>query len=366
MLVTAVDIALCRLEMPHPVRLGAVAYTTRDYVTVRLRTDEGLSGYAYGYERGTPLADALRSVGQHVVGTSPAHRRRTIDRLLSANAPARSAMIRAISLLEIALWDLTAKAAGMPLHHLLGATRDRVPAMPVCGYFLDVVGEDGLHEQIADLVGRGFRQLKLIGGARSPRETERFVGACREAAGEEVRLAVDVHYSLRTREDAVRVARALDACDVSFLEDPFPPSRWRDMVAVAGRVRTPLAAGEDVADPVAFGDLLEAVSVLRPDATTCGGIAAALTGIELAATAGASVIPHVFPGLSGQLAGAYPHISCVEVILPEVGADPIDAVLSRSPEIVDGELVIDTTPGHGIELDWDAVERIASAASTLD
>lgn len=359
MKVTAVDVARCALPMPHPVRLGAVEYRTRDYVLVRVRTDDGLSGFAYGYERGTPLADGLRLTAPALLATSPLRRRGTIDGILRANPPGRSSLIRAISLLEIALWDLAAKQAELPLHQLLGGGRTRIELMPVCGYFLDVLGEDALYAQISNLAERGFRNLKLIGGARTAAETERFLNGCRSAAGAEVAVGVDVHYSLTSIADAVRIGRVLDSVGASFLEDPFPPYRWRDIASLSKRIDTPLAAGEDVEHPRDFLDLLEGVSVLRPDPSTCGGLASVLTGLELASTAGATVIPHVFPRLGAQLAGAYPQITCVEAILPEVGADPIETLITRPMNIDRDELLIDNAPGHGIEFDWDDIIRQA-------
>lgn len=366
MKVVAVDIARCALEMPHPVRLGGVEYYTRDYVLVRVATDTGESGYAYGYERGTPLVESLRSTAPALIGTSPLARKGTIEALLRSNPPGRSSLIRAVSLLEIALWDLAAKNAGMPLYQLLGGGRTVVPLLPVCGYFVDVIGEDGLHEQMADLATRGFDYLKLIGGARTPKDTERFVQGCQIAAGPDVELGVDVHYSFANLDHAVRVGSVLDAANISFLEDPFLPYRWREIAKLSQKVQTPLAAGEDVSHPFDFANLLESVSILRPDPTTCGGISSVLTGLELASSTGATVIPHVFPRLSAQLAGAYPQITRVEVILPEVGADPIETAMTRPLQIESGQLVLDDTPGHGIEFDWDAIRASAVTHLTVD
>jgi L-alanine-DL-glutamate epimerase-like enolase superfamily enzyme len=364
--VNAVDIARCALEMPHPVRLGAVEYRTRDYVLVRVRTDDGRCGFAYGYERGTPLVESLHATAPALLGTSPLQRKGTIDTLLRSNPPGRSSLIRAVSLLDIALWDLAAKEADLPLYQLLGGGRTEVPLLPVCGYFLDVVGEDGLHEQMVDLKARGFDHLKLIGGARTPSDTERFINGCRTAIGPDVALGVDVHYSFSSLDHAVQVGRVLDAANASFLEDPFLPYRWREIAKLSQRISTPLAAGEDVSHPFDFANLLESVSILRLDPTTCGGVTSVLTGLELATASGATVIPHVFPRLSAQLAGAYAQITRVEVILPETGADPIENEMTRPLHIDSGNIVLDDTPGHGIEFDWNEISQRAAAHVTVE
>ncbi|MFF1932027.1 mandelate racemase/muconate lactonizing enzyme family protein [Streptomyces sp. NPDC058228] len=360
------EIAVCSLELPAPVRLGDAIYPTRDYVAVRLVDDEGIEGFAFGYSRGTPLAATLESILRSVVATRVGARAGTVQRILSASPAVRPLLIRAVSLADIALWDLTAKCAGAPLVELLGATRDRVPVMPVAGYFRDVRGDDAVIEEITELEQRGHRQIKLMVGAVGSPQAIAFLGRARDALAPETRLAVDAHYSLPSVPEAVRAARTLEDAGVALLEDPFVPTEWRKLRELRRGSRIELAAGEDVVDPVQYLDLLESVSVLRVDPTTCGGIRAALSGIEAAGHRGVSVIPHVFTAIAAQLAGAFPAVTSVEHIPVASGSDPIDRYFDGELTIEAGEVIVDRRPGVGIHLDWEQLRRDAASVVRID
>jgi L-alanine-DL-glutamate epimerase-like enolase superfamily enzyme len=364
--VVLAEIAVCALELPAPVRLGDATYRTRDYVVVRLVDEVGLEGFAFGYSRGTPLAVTLELILRSVVGTRVGARAGTIRRTLSASPAVRPLLLRAASLADIALWDLTAKVAGAPLVELLGETRDRVPVMPVAGYFRDVRGDDAVIEEITELARRGHRQIKLMVGAVGSPRAIAFVRRAREALASEIRLAVDAHYSLTTVPEAIRTARMLEDSGVALLEDPFVPTEWRKLRELRRGSRIELAAGEDVVDPVQYLDLLESVSVLRVDPTTCGGIRAALSGIEAANHRGVDVIPHVFTAIAAQLGGAFPVVTSVEHISVASGSDPIDRYFDGELEIESGEVVVDRRPGVGIHLDWEHLRRDAGSVIRID
>src|SRR4051794_13861543 len=117
MRVTGIDVALCSFALPRPVRLGPVEYRSRDYVALRVRGDDDAHvGFAAGYTRGTPLFDGVRLLAPSVVGADPTEHRSVSRSLAAARRPGHAALVRPLSLLEMALWDLAAKQAGLPLH----------------------------------------------------------------------------------------------------------------------------------------------------------------------------------------------------------------------------------------------------------
>jgi L-alanine-DL-glutamate epimerase-like enolase superfamily enzyme len=362
--VLSADIALCALPLPCPLRVGNTTYLTRDYALVRLTTDEDVVGYAYGYTRGAPLVEAIEVVARSVIGQDPVARRRIVGAFLDDKPALSASVMRGISLVDIALWDAAAKRSALSLSMLLGVQRDRVPAMAVCGYFLDVLGRETILAQLDLLAGSGFSTIKLMLAGSNPTSTIDLVAECVDVANGRARIGVDFHYALRSRSEAISVVRALEDLPLAFIEDPFPAWRWRELRALSASTRTPIAAGEDVLNALAYLDLLDAVSILRVDISTCGGITSALSALELANCAGVGIIPHVFAGLSGQLAGSYDAITMVEVIPSDSGADPIHDLLKFPPVVKHGELVIDTAPGCGVDVDWSAVvaraERIVS------
>src|ERR1700740_515431 len=121
--ITKVQIAECGIALPYILRLGPVEIRTRDYVLLRIETDAGVFGEAVGYPRGTPLFDTLSGMARRVLGKDVRMRRQVMFNLEYSNVPARAGLTRALSLLDIALWDIATKRAGQPLFQFLGGLR---------------------------------------------------------------------------------------------------------------------------------------------------------------------------------------------------------------------------------------------------
>ncbi len=365
--IVGVDAAHCVFPLRHPLIFGAAEYASRDYTLLRIRTDSGIEGFACGIARGTPLLAALELVADWLIGADALCRRALLTELRTANVPGRASLVRAQSLLDLALWDITAKVAGLPLHLLLGGFRQRIPAVAVAGYLLDIRGEDAIVEEVRGLREQGFDEIKLMIGARSPEWTRHLLTRCLDAVGARGRLALDVHYSLPSVEDAIALARVLDDLGIAFLEDPFPPTHHRWYRAVAARTRLPLAAGEDVVDVQGYADLVDAVQILRVDPSSCGGIDPALSGLRLAEANGVRVFPHGFPWTNAQLAGAFGAIDRVEVTAPLDNGDRFGELLEEPAfTMADGAVVLDREPGTGTRLNWAAVQTLASHTWTAE
>jgi L-alanine-DL-glutamate epimerase-like enolase superfamily enzyme len=363
MKVAAVDVALCSFPLPALIRLGPVEYRTRDYVALRLRTeDEGLVGFAAGYTRGTPLFEGARMLAPSVIGADALERSATMAELVAARRPGQAALVRPLSLFEMALADLAAKCAGQPLHSLLGGHRRELPVMAVCGYFIDDRGDEAILEDLERLEAEGFGQLKLMLGMRPIPWMTSFLGQAKERLKAETILGVDLHYSVASVEEGLRLLRALEDVDLGFVEDPFDPPRWRQLKALAAQSEMPLAVGEDVVSPHQYRDLLESAAILRVDPSSCGGFAAAISGIDLAAAAGVPVIPHGLPGACAQLAGAFSGVSAIEVTPPEIAQDGFDSLIELPYELRDGIAHLDDAPGNGLRLDWEGVVAAATTA----
>lgn len=308
---------------------------------------------AYGYTRGLPLVAMIEGMLPTVIGSSTRMRGLTV-RSLTASAPSTiTTLTRAASLIDLAVWDLAGQQSGLSLGQLLGASRAEVPVMAVAGYFRDRRGDEEVLSELAGLQDAGYSLIKLMLGSLSEPGTMGFLREARRVLRADVRIAVDAHYSLRTVDEAKDAASRLADVGVWMLEDPFLPTRWRQIAEVARSSRLLVGAGEDVDAPEQYQDIVESATLLRVDPTTSGGVRAAVTGIELAAVKGTPVIPHVFTTLSGQLASAFGAIAAVEHIPSATGADPIDAFLQRPALIDGGVLRIDEAPGTGMALHWD-------------
>lgn len=358
--VAAVDVVLCAVPLERPIRLGAVEYREREYAVVRVRTDGGVVGSALGYTRGLPLFEALAGLAPSLLGREVTRRERVLSSLADPYGNAAVALVRALSLIDIALWDALAGTVALPLWRLLGGARDRVELLAVGGYFLGERTLDDVEGEIRSLAEAGFRHIKVH--ATDPQ----LVARLKRAAGDSVRFSVDAHMAWRTLPQALATCRALDDLGLAFLEDPFPPQAWRLTAELGARLRTPLAAGEDAPGPEALRELAGAVSVLRVDATASGGIGAVAAVAAGAAAAGRSVMTHAFPDFHAHLGGGLPAIGSVEMIPYESGANPVDVLMARRQKVEAGELVLSEEPGHGMPLDWEAVLRFARRRVTCD
>jgi L-alanine-DL-glutamate epimerase-like enolase superfamily enzyme len=364
MQVQKIDIAQCAIPLPRPIELGPVRITTRDYVAIRISTGDGLVGDALGYPRGTALAQETAGIARFFLGSDVTRRRAAWETAAGRLVNGFPSVVRALSLFDVALTDIAAKAARLPLHLMLGGYRERVPVMAVAGYYLASRTIDDVADEVRALIDAGHPRVKIMLHGKDAAFDLAYATAV--AAVAPGRIAVDGHWSWSTVAEALDTCRALDDLGLAFIEDPFGAHRNHLIPTLAQSLRTPIAVGEDMPSPESLLALGDAAKVLRVDATTCGGMAAAMAVIEAAGLRGISVLPHVFPMLHAQLAGATPAISMIEHIPAETGADPIGELLNRTPVIEGGQWVVDTEPGAGVSLDWDAVSRYATWTTTLE
>jgi L-alanine-DL-glutamate epimerase-like enolase superfamily enzyme len=364
MKITRILLGEVRVPLPKTLRLGAVEIKTRDFVAVRIETNGEVHGDAIGYPRGTPLLETLSKVATGLIGTDPLLRRQGLHTFEQANATSRPVYSRAMSLLDIALWDLCAKVAKLPLYRLLGGLRLKAPVTAVAGYYMDTRSVDNIADEVAMRLDQGYSRVKVMLKGDDPAFDLRYVQAVtRVAPG---RVAADAHWSWSSLTEAMRFCRTIDDNGLAFLEDPFAPQDGELTAALQDRLKTPIAAGEDVVDTRSMRRLAEGVSVLRVDATTCGGVTGALAALQLASMGGCTVFPHVFAPLHLQLACAFPQVEGVEYIPPESGADPLDALLRRPIVVTSGWMAADEEPGAGLELDWPRVESQCVRSVVID
>jgi L-alanine-DL-glutamate epimerase-like enolase superfamily enzyme len=355
--IAAIDIVRCALPLERAVRVGRTVYREREYVAVRLATAAGTEGHAIGYTRGLPLDAMVRPLAMEILGGRVSEHEGLLDRAMAAHVNAMGALWRAASLLEVALSDAAARDAGQPLWRRLGGARARVPLMVVAGYHASERGADAVVAEVRALLDAGFGAVKLHTTDAS------IVARVRAACGDDVPLGVDVGMAWRSLPDALAGCEALDALGLAFIEDPFPPDRWRETAELAGRLGSRVAAGEDAAGPAALLELAEVVGVLRIDPSASGGFAAVLQAASVAEDRDIAVMTHAFPDQHGHLAGARA-VGTVEMI-PDEAINPVGRLLARRQAVEDGELVLSEEPGHGAPLDWGAIERHARDATHL-
>jgi L-alanine-DL-glutamate epimerase-like enolase superfamily enzyme len=356
--------AECKIPLPRPIKLGPVEIKTRDFVVLRLKAEDESFGDAIGYPRGTALFESLRLLSRRIIGWEVSERRAFSEHTLSSLVNGRPTFIRATSLIDIALWDIAAKSADQPLFRLLGGSRSKVPVMAVGGYYLQERSIEDVCDEIRGLVDSGHQRVKIMLSGADPGFDERYVDAVSRVS--EGRLGADAHWSWCSIAEAIRTCSLIDDVGLLFIEDPFGAYQWPLAFQLQSHLKTPVAMGEDMPDNVSLFGLTDRLSVLRVDATTCGGIGPATDVIAAATLRGAAVLPHVFGQVHAQLAGAYSGIEAIEYIPQSTGADPLSLILRRNLKIEDGVLAIDEEPGAGIEVNWPEVRRFQVNAFEVD
>jgi len=325
---------------------------------VRLRTSEGVTAWGEALAPVAPevvcsiieqlLAPAL--IGRDPLG--PGRLWHLMYDLMRDRGYYGGHMLDAISALDIALWDARGKLLGQPVHVLLGgAFRAEVPCY-VSG--LPRPDDDGRVALALDWQRKGFQAFKLAGG-RGVRADTDSMRRLREALGADVTLLLDAHW-VYTPEEALRLARQLEALEVGFFEAPLNPEDIAGHARLAAASGVAVAIGETERSRYQFRPWLEqrAAGVLQPDIGRAG-LSETMVIAQLAEAFNARMAPHLSVGLgpciaaSIQLAAALPNLYLLEYQPPVV---ELANSLLRAPLVArSGHFKIPEGPGLGVEPD---------------
>ena len=295
------DVQAYPVSFPIPperqVALGIGTAVKRDAVLVKVTTRGGLAGWgeAHHGRAHTAVAKLIdTTLRQLVLGMDADDVSGVWDKMyrfqLASHGMGAGACL-AMSGIDMALWDLRGKAAGVPLYRLLGGARKGIPAY-AGGVSLGYQPSAELVEEARASVAKGYRAVKLRVGDSPARDVER-IRAVREAFGPELVILTDANIGYSV-DDVRRVMPALDELGVGWLEEPFPAHDYRSYREARGFGRTPLAAGENHYTRFEFSRVIEdgAITILQPDLSKCGGITEALRIAAMASAYKLPIHPH--------------------------------------------------------------------------
>ncbi|MFD0484908.1 mandelate racemase/muconate lactonizing enzyme family protein [Kineococcus sp. GCM10028916] len=350
-----VKLSTATLPLPTPIS-DAKVLTGRQkpmteivFLFAEISTDQGFSGTGFSYSKraGGPAQYAhAREVAADLLGEDPNDIARVYTKLLWSGASVgRSGVAtQAIAALDIALYDLKAKRAGLPLAKLLGAHRDSVRAYNTSGGFL--------HAPLAQVQARadeslaaGIGGIKIKVGQPDQREDLRRVAAVREHLGADVPLMVDANQQW-DRPAALRMGRALEEFDLVWIEEPLDAYDAVGHADLARALDTPIATGEMLSSVGEHIALIEhgAADVIQPDAPRIGGITPFLRLAALADQAGLQLAPHFAMEIHLHLAATYPREPWVEHF------EWLNPLFEERLETVDGRMIVPDRPGLGFTL----------------
>jgi len=298
---TITDIKAYPISFPIPperrVALGIGTAIKRDAVVVKVSTRGGLTGWgeAHHGRAHTAVAKLIdTTLRQLALGCDADDVNGVWERMyrfqLASHGMGAGACL-AISGIDMALWDIRGKAAGVPLYRLLGGARKGVPAY-AGGVSLGYQPPEELVGEARASLEKGYKAVKLRVGDAPARDLERM-RAVREAFGPSLEILTDANigYSL---DDVRRVMPAMDELGIGWLEEPFPAHDTRSYREARRFGRTPLAAGENHYTRFEFNRVIEdgAITVLQPDLSKCGGITEALRIAAMASAYKLRIHPH--------------------------------------------------------------------------
>ncbi len=339
---------------------------------LRISTDDGLVGLsdASWYHDRTFFAWLDEVIRPRLVGQDPRQPARHWDRLafgLVEGTPQdrREVPVPFVAAVNIALWDLTGKAVGLPVHQLLGgAARTTIPLYWSVGSGWSKTPD----EMVADVrrgYDKGFRAFKIRmdwGTFRqdaNPEKDYQLFRACREALPAEVPLSFDANsgYSVST---AISQGRRFEELGLAHFEEPIPYYDLPGLRQVADALDAPVSSGEWVTSRWGFADMIALGNpdILQPDILAAGGITELQRICDLASAYNKPIMPHCSPFLpltalaslhlySTLLNGVRPHEFTTE------GTAPVEqaAALFEEPIVpVNGQVTLPDRPGLGLTI----------------
>ena len=370
MKIEKIRVATINHILPVPIIYGNWIMDHREFALVRVDLSDGTAGFAYGLTRDGPVASIVeRSIAPCYVGKELTDPKAMFYEALWTNHAVHAAGIgmRALSLVDIACWDAFARSSGKSFGELLGGDTSSLPATAIVGY-PPTMTPDALAAQIVELQELGWRRFKV---PISPNLelSEARLRAARKATPEGW-LGFDINMVLRTSEAVLEFESKIRDLNLGWIEDVVPPGDAEMVARVRRGSKTPVAMGDEQGGSYHPEALLtaEAVSVLRVDATTNGGISGLTRVLERAREAHVQVSPHMFPHLHTRLLPILGFKDVpIEWGIPGTGVHPMDDRLEQ-PVIKDGRMLpLDPSAGLGkiVDLEWIRAQRVTDIFAAL-
>lgn len=352
--IASITLSSIRLPLSRPIS-DAKVFTGRQkpmteviFLFAEIRTEQGLAGVGFSYSKragGSAQYAHAKEVAGAAIGEDPNDIEKLYTKLLWAGASVgRSGVAtQALAAIDVALYDLKAKRANLPLAKLLGAHRDTVRTYNTSGGFLSA-SLDEVKEAALKSLEAGIGGIKIKVGLPDPAEDERRVSAVREIIGD-VPLMVDANQQW-DRSTALRMGRRFEDFSLTWIEEPLDAYDAAGHAKLARALDTPIATGEMLSSVAEHRELIRhgSCDIIQPDAPRIGGITQFLRLNQLADEAGLDLAPHFAMEIHLHLAACYPREPWVEHF------DWLDPLFEERLETRDGRMIVPDRPGLGFTL----------------
>lgn len=336
-------------------------------MVLKMFTDEGITGYGepMNYEHWRVVAQAVDDMAAYLVGKDPLqiedHWQAMYRSSYSRSMPV---LVGALSGIEMAMWDVFGKKVGMPVWQLLGGkVRDRIRVYTGTGG----TTPEECAESAKKAVAQGFKAVKMGATPKPVRfvdtpKTIDFmvarVAAVREAVGDDVDVAVDLHRRLSPTMARVLV-RELEPFRLLFAEEPCHPENNEALLALSNSTTTPIATGERHLTRWGFRELIERemCAVLQPDIRHCGGMLELKKIAGMAEIHNMAVAPHNAAGPIGVAASIHVMATVPNMLICEGGHRRGEGLFKSPLVFKDGFIELPTEPGL-VDMDDEDIEAL--------
>ncbi len=374
MVIKSIRTYLLEHQLDEPFGFSQWYYAKRNALLVEVTTDTGVSGWGECYGPAAVTQAAISTFyAPLLIGWNALQNEAAWQHCWRASLDfaRKGIMMGAMSGLDMALMDLKGKLLGVSVSELMGGRlRDTVPCYATGMYYAEVPEDqllDDILKEAASYVEEGYTALKIKVGKNLAFD-KRLIGELRNTCPD-TRLMADSNHAFDLPE-AIDIGRELDAYAYSWFEEPLSPQHPELFRQLADKVDVPIATGECEQTRWGFETLLDAggVQIAQPDLAYCGGPSEALKIRAIASSKGVNVIPHAW-GTMLNLATAL-HFLATNYMEPGrlESAQPIletdrtpnpmrDDMYSTALEIKNGQAIVPTAPGLGVEPDRDAMKQ---------
>jgi L-talarate/galactarate dehydratase len=331
------------------------------FLFAEIQTQEGHGGIGFSYSKragGPGQYVHAKEIAPNLIGEDPNDIARLWDKLCWAGASVgRSGLAtQAIAAFDLALWDLKAKRAGLPLAKLLGAHRDSVQCYNTSGGYLSSPLPEVLKNVEASLE-RGIGGIKIKVGQPDPMVDYERVKAVHKLIDGRVHMMIDANQQW-DRVTAQRFGKLVEPFNLTWIEEPLDAYDAEGHAALAAMLDTPIATGEMLTSVAEHWELIRhrSVDFIQPDAPRVGGVTPMLKIMTLADQARMRMAPHFAMEIHLHLSASYPHEPWVEHF------EWLEPMFNERLKIENGRMLVPNRPGLGFSLSEQAGRWTAETA----